>query len=191
MKVGLMGGSFDPIHFGHLRAAENAREALSLDEVLFVPAAEPPHKPAFSLSPARDRLAMVVLATADNPSFVPSDLELRRSGRSYTVDTLADLARERRGDEVFLIVGSDTLGEMASWHEPERIFALSTIAVVDRPGAEAAPAPLPGAFILRVSGPGLFVSASEVRRRVHEGLSVRYLIPEKVAAYIASRGLYS
>ena len=191
MRVGLMGGTFDPIHLGHLRAAENVREALSLDEVLFVPAAEPPHKPTFSLSPARDRLAMVALATADNPSFLASDLELRRCGPSYTVDTLAELARERRGDEMFLIVGSDTLGEMATWHEPERIFALSTIAVADRPGAEDIAAALPTALVVRVSGPGLFLSASEVRRRVREGRSVRYLIPDTVAAYIASHGLYS
>ena len=191
MRVGLMGGTFDPIHLGHLRAAENVREALSLELVLFVPAAEPPHKPTFSLSPARDRLAMVALATADNRSFVASDLELRRSGPSYTVDTLAELARERRGDEMFLIVGSDTLGEMATWHEPERIFALCTIAVADRPGAEDTAASLPTALVARVSGPGLFLSASEVRRRVREGRSVRYLIPDTVAAYIASRGLYS
>ena len=191
MKVGLMGGSFDPIHLGHLRAAENAREALSLDLVLFVPAAEPPHKPTMGLSPAPDRLAMVALAIADNPSFVSSDLELRRSGPSYTVDTLAELARERRGDEMFLIVGSDTLGEMATWHEPERIFALSTIAVADRPGAEDIAAPLPTALVVRVSGPGLFLSASEVRRRVRQGLSLRYLIPEKVAAYIATHELYA
>ena len=191
MKVGLMGGSFDPIHLGHLRAAENAREALALDEVLFVPAAEPPHKPTFTLSPARDRLAMVELAIASNPSFVSSDLELRRAGPSYTVDTLAELARERRGDELFLIVGSDTLGEMATWREPERIFGLSTIAVLDRPGAEVAPHPLPSARVVRVNGPGLFLSASEVRRRVREGLSIRYLLPDTVAAYIASHGLYS
>ena len=191
MKVGLMGGSFDPIHLGHLRAAENAREALSLDLVLFVPAAEPPHKPTMGLSPAPDRLAMVALAIADNPSFVSSDLELRRSGPSYTVDTLAELARERQGDEVFLIVGSDTLGEMATWREPERIFALCTIAVADRPGAEVTADPLPSARVVRVSGPGLYLSASEVRRRVRQGLSLRYLIPEKVAAYIATHELYA
>jgi len=186
-----MGGSFDPVHLGHLRAAENAREALELDEVLFVPAAEPPHKPASSLSPARDRLAMVTLAVAGNPAFVVSDLELRRSGPSYTVDTLSHLARERAGDKLFLIVGSDTLGEMSSWREPERIFGLSTIAVADRPGADAPPAPSPAARVVRVGGPGLFVSASEVRRRVREGRSIRYLLPDTVAAYISTHGLYA
>ena len=191
MRVGLMGGSFDPIHLGHLRAAENAREALSLDQVLFVPAAEPPHKPTFRLSPARDRLAMVALAVDGNPWFVSSDVELRRSGPSYTVDTLTALTQERRGDELFLIVGSDTLGEMASWREPERIFGLSTIAVADRPGAEIPPPPLPSARVVRVSGPGLFLSASEIRRRVRAGLSIRYLLPDPVAAYIATHGLYS
>ena len=191
MKVGIMGGSFDPIHLGHLRAAENAREALSLDLVVFIPAAEPPHKPTFELSAAPDRLAMVALATASNPSFVSSDLELRRAGPSYTVDTLSELARERQGDELFLIVGSDTLGEMATWREPARIFGLSTIAVAERPGAQATPLPSSGARVVRVNGPGLFLSASEIRRRVREGLSVRYLIPDSVAAYIAAHGLYS
>lgn len=186
-----MGGSFDPIHLGHLRAAENAREALSLDLVLFVPAAEPPHKPSFRLSPASDRLAMVTLAVAGNPWFRASDLELQRSGPSYTVDTLAELTRTRGQDELFLIVGSDTLGEMASWREPERIFGLSKIAVAERPGAEAVPPPLPSARVVRVAGPGLFLSASEVRRRVRAGLSIRYLLPDTVAAYIATHGLYS
>ena len=116
---------------------------------------------------------------------------MRRSGPSYTVDTLAELARERRGDELFLIVGSDTLGEMATWREPEWIFGLSTIAVLDRPGAEGPPTLLPSARVVRVSGPGLFLSASEVRRRVREGLSVRYLLPDAVAAYIVSHGLYA
>jgi len=186
-----MGGSFDPVHLGHLRAAENAREALELDLVLFVPAAEPPHKPASSLSPARDRLAMVTLAVAGNPAFVVSDLELRRSGPSYTVDTLSHLARERAGDQLFLIVGSDTLGEMSSWREPERIFGLSTIVVADRPGADAPQNPSPAARVVRVEGPGLFVSASEVRSRVREGRSIRYLLPDTVAAYISTHGLYA
>jgi len=191
VKIGLMGGSFDPIHLGHLRAAENAREALSLHEVLFVPAASPPHKLAGSLSPARDRLAMVALATAGNPSFVPSDVELRRGGPSYTADTLAELKRERPEDELFLIVGSDTLGEMASWHEPARIFALATIAVASRPGMNGALAAPPSARVVRVEGPGLFLSASEVRRLLREGRSVRYLVPDAVSDYIASRRLYS
>jgi len=189
VKIGLMGGTFDPIHLGHLCAAENAREALSLDEVLFVPAAEPPHKPPASLAHAQDRLAMVALATAGNPSFVPSDLELRRAGPSYTVDTLVELRRARPGDELFLIVGSDTLGEMVSWRDPERIFALSTIAVQARPGVPSASSPV-AARVLFVEGPGLFLSASEVRKRVREGRSVRYLIPDAVAAYITAHGLY-
>ena len=191
MKIGLMGGSFDPIHLGHLRAAENAREALSLDEVLFVPAASPPHKLDLRLSPARDRLAMVELATAGNPSFVASDVELRRAGPSYTADTLAELKRERPEDELFLIVGSDTLGEMASWHEPARIFALSTIAVASRPGVDGTLASPPQARVVRVEGPGLFLSASEVRRLVREGRSVRYLVPEAVSHYITRHRLYA
>jgi nicotinate-nucleotide adenylyltransferase len=191
MRVGLMGGSFDPIHLGHLRAAENARETLSLTEVLFVPAAAPPHKPTEILSPAKDRLAMVALATADNPAFVASDLELRRTGPSYTVDTLEVLTRERQGDELFLIVGSDTLGEMSTWREPDRIFSLSKVAVAERPGTPSPAAALHSERVVRVNGPGLFLSASEVRRRVREGLSIRYLLPDTVAEYIHTNGLYS
>jgi nicotinate-nucleotide adenylyltransferase len=183
----VLGGTFDPIHLGHLRAAENAREALELDEVMFVPSASPPHRRA-PLSSALDRFAMVALATAAHPRFVASDVELRRDGPSYTADTLGGL--ERAGDDLFLIVGSDTFGEMETWKDPERIFASCTVAVAERPGAPDTTAPPRGARVQRVAGPGLPVSATEVRRRVREGKSVRYLVPEAVADYIAKRGLY-
>lgn len=189
MRLGLLGGSFDPIHFGHLRAAENAREELGLGEVVFVPAAEPPHKPKGDLSAAEDRLAMVRLAVAANPAFSVSDLEMLREGPSYTVDTLLAFERVRPDDELYLIVGSDTLPEMASWREPERIFSLCTVAVAERPGAEAAAAP-PGARTVRVPGPELPLSATAVRRRAREGRSVRYLVPDAVADYLEQRRLY-
>jgi nicotinate-nucleotide adenylyltransferase len=189
MKLGIMGGSFDPIHLGHLRAAENAREGLGLDQVLFVPAAEPPHKPKDTLSPARDRFAMVTLATAPNPAFLPSDQELRRPGASYTVETLEALHRERPADELFLIVGSDTLGEMSTWREPERIVALCTLAVASRPDAPTGLAPA-GARVVSLAGDGLRISASAVRALLRQGRSVRYLVPEAVADYIGKRGLY-
>jgi nicotinate-nucleotide adenylyltransferase len=190
VKVGILGGSFDPIHFGHLRAAENAREALGLGEVLFIPAGQPPHKRENALSPARDRLAMVTLATAGNRAFLPSDTELERSGPSYTVDTLKAFRAERPGDDLFLVVGSDTLPEMSGWYQPERLFALCTVAVAGRPGALAGKAPA-GAQVVELPGPGLEVSATDVRRRVRDGKSVRYLVPEAVAEYIAKRGLYT
>lgn len=191
MKRGVLGGTFDPIHLGHLRAAENAREALALDEVLFIPSGNPPHRGA-PLSSSLDRFAMVALATALHPGFVPSDAEIARDGPSYTADTLARLREQGPADALFLIVGSDTFPEMAGWKDPERLFGLCTVAVAERPGAgeTAAPRAAAGAKVERVAGPGLAVSATEVRRRVRDGRSVRYLVPDAVAEYIVKRGLY-
>ena len=186
-----MGGTFDPIHVGHLRAAENAREGLGLDEVRFLPAQVPPHRAA-PASSARDRYAMVALATALHPRFVADDLELCREGPSYTVDTIARLHEARPGDDVVLIVGSDTFPELSTWKEHDRLFRMCTVAVVARPedrGASRAADPEAAGGRL-VPGPGLAVSATDIRRRVKEGLSVRYLVPETVADYIAKRGLY-
>ena len=132
---------------------------------------------------------MVRLATASNPAFAASDLEVQRKGPSYTVETLLAIAAEPEGHEVFLIVGSDTLPEMASWREPQRIFAMCTVAVVGRPGARLGPSP-PGARVVAVPGPELPVSATDVRERAREGRSVRYLVPDAVADYIVTRRLY-
>jgi nicotinate-nucleotide adenylyltransferase len=187
VKLGVLGGTFDPIHFGHLRAAENACEELRLDQVRFVPAHVPPHRPG-PLTSARDRFAMVALATAGNPRFVASDLELRREGPSYSIDTVRQLTAERPGDQVVLIVGSDTFAEMGSWKDPDTLFSLCVVAVVDRAGD--APAALAGSKALRVSGAGLPISATALRKRVAEGRSIRYLVPDAVADYIAKQGLY-
>jgi nicotinate-nucleotide adenylyltransferase len=186
----MMGGTFDPIHLGHLRAAESAREALRLDEVAFVPSGVPPHRPG-PHSSALDRYAMVSLATAGNRAFVACDAELRRQGASYTVDTVAALREERPGAALVLILGSDAFAEIASWKDPERLFGLCSLAVVSRPGEDAPPALASAAGrVEHVAGPVLAVSATAVRRRVSEGLSVRYLVPDAVADYIAKRGLY-
>lgn len=190
-----MGGTFDPIHLGHLRAAESAREALDLDEVLFVPAGKPPHRADPSAS-ALDRFAMVCLATAENPRFVPSTLELERGGPSFTTETVTELLTARPSDTFVLIVGSDTFPEMPGWKGAAGLFASCEVAVVDRPGAEveaglALPSPFPGVRgIRRVSGPLLPISASDVRRRAREGRSIRYLVPEPVAGLVSKRGLY-
>jgi nicotinate-nucleotide adenylyltransferase len=188
-----MGGTFDPIHLGHLRAAETARDALGLDRVAFVPAGVPPHR-GTPLSAALDRYAMVCLATAGHAHFVPSDFEIRREGPSFTVDTVAALLAEAPQDTITVIVGSDTFPEMPTWRDPARLFSLAEVAVVDRPGCpESALHPLPAGArgVRRVSGPGLAVSATAVRERVRRGESVRYLVPETVADYIAKRRLYS
>jgi nicotinate-nucleotide adenylyltransferase len=187
-----MGGTFDPIHLGHLRAAENAREALGLDRVMFVPAAQPPHRPG-PLASALDRFAMTALATSDHGSFQASDVELLRTGPSYTIDTITDFLA-KQPSSLCLIVGSDTFVEMTGWKDAARIFASCQVAVVPRPGEEGkAPEP-PFADILGVSvvpGPTLDISATSVRARVRERRSVRYLVPNGVADYIAKRGLYS
>ena len=191
MRVGVMGGTFDPIHFGHLRAAENAREALDLDVVRFVPASVPPHRPGAAGS-ALDRYAMVALATAAHPSFVVSDVEIRRDGPSYTADTLAALRSAAPHEELYLIVGSDTFPEIRTWRDPDRILSLCRLAVVHRPGeVRQAEAPeFPAERVFWVEGAGLHVSATDIRRRVREGHSVRYLVPDGVADYIRKRGLY-
>lgn len=187
-----MGGTFDPIHLGHLRAAENAREALGLDRVVFVPAAQPPHRVGPE-APALDRFCMAALATAPHGPFEASDLELRRGGTSYTVDTVGALLAERPSS-LWLIVGSDTFVEMTGWRDAARIFASCHVAVVPRPGEEGlAPAPpfADARGVSLVPGPTLPISATSVRARVREGKSVRYLVPDPVADYIVKRGLYA
>lgn len=188
MKVGLLGGTFDPVHLGHLRAAETAREALALDRMVFVPARTPPHGKDPLASPL-DRFAMVALAVAGRASFVVSDIELRREGPSYTIDTVDEWLRRNGEDSIFLVVGSDTFSEMSSWKEWQRLFTLCTVAVASRPGDEGGSAEeRPG--VCRVVGPGLPISSTEVRSRAAAGASIRYLVPDGVADYIEKRGLY-
>ncbi len=186
MKVGLLGGTFDPIHVGHLRAAETARESLGLERVAFVPAGIPPHRGA-PIASALDRYAMTALATSGQPNFVVSEAELRRDGPSYTVDTLRAWLQSRPQDELVLLLGSDAFAEMAGWREVEKIHALCAVAVLARPGDAREPG---DATPLRVSGPGLDVSSSQIRSRVADGGSVRYLVPDAVADYIEKLGLY-
>jgi nicotinate-nucleotide adenylyltransferase len=192
VKIGLYGGTFDPIHLGHLRAAENAREQLALDLVAFVPAAVPPHRGS-PLSAAADRLAMTNLATAPNPAFETWDTELKREGPSYTVETVDTLTKARPGDDFVLVVGADTWPEIPSWREPERLLGMVEVAVVERPGfakPELTP-PFGGARGARsVGGPGLPLSASAIREHARAGRSVRFLVPDAVADFIAERGLY-
>jgi nicotinate-nucleotide adenylyltransferase len=188
-----MGGSFDPIHLGHLRAAETAREELGLELLAFVPAGVPPHRAA-CLAPAIDRFAMSCLAMAGHPHFVTWDIELRRAGPSYTVDTLATLRAELPKDDLVLVVGSDTWPEMTAWREPERLFSLVAVAVVGRPGQPVRDPkpPFPGGRgVVCIEGPTLAISATSVRERVRRGASVRYLVPDPVADYVAKRRLYT
>jgi nicotinate-nucleotide adenylyltransferase len=189
-RLGVFGGTFDPIHLGHLRAAEVARETLGLDRVLFVPSGQPPHRPP-PVAAAIDRFAMLALATAAHPAFVLSDLELEGDGPAYTVKTLDALRRQLPASEMFLILGADAFAEMGSWREPQRLLGMCTVAVVERPGVASTAGNAPaGARVVRMDRPTLPFSSSEVRRLIKEGRSVRYVVAETVADYIDKRELY-
>ena len=195
--IGIMGGTFDPIHIGHLAVAEEAREALTLDRVLFIPAGQPPHKLPGSVTAIAHRLAMVELAIADNPAFELSRIEIDRAGPSFTVDTVEALARAEPGAMLHLIVSAETFAELPTWHEPERLFDSARMAVVPREGYPAPdPAWLADAFPGRedrvdfLEGPRLGLSSTALRSRVAAGRSIRYLVPPPVAAYIDQHQLY-
>lgn len=196
-SVGILGGTFDPIHNGHLAIAEEAREALGLERVAFMPASIPPHKPGRPITAAEHRLAMVHLAVEGNPAFEVSDLEVARGGTSYTVDTLEAL-RVAGLAEPWLILSSEALAGLPTWREPARILRLARVAVVPRAGfdplgPEWVEARFPGAStrVRFLAGPLLPISGSVVRRRAAAGRSVRYLVPDAVAAYIAQHRLYA
>ena len=207
----MLGGSFNPIHYGHLLLADDVCEQLDLDRVLFVPAASPPHKPSTLLAPAADRFEMVRRAIADNPRFGVSDLELRRSGPSYTVDTLAALAAG--GDELYFVIGSETFLDLLTWREPRRVASLARLVVIPRAGSvfdtegaaaqkvlheigveggfvHAGGAPPPPRGVLIVHATSLPLSASDLRRRVREGRSLTYRLPPAVIDYVRAHGLY-
>ncbi len=209
-RVAVFGGSFNPIHYGHLLLADEVLERLDLERVLFVPAAAPPHKPTAQLAPAADRFEMVRLAIAGHPRFRASDVELRRAGPSYTVDTLQELAAG--GDALFLVIGSETFLDLLSWREPRRVAGLARLVVVPRSGSAFDPesaaaqkvlreigveggfvradAPLPARGVVIVHATSLPLSASELRRRVREGRSLAFRMPPAVIEYVRARGLY-
>jgi nicotinate-nucleotide adenylyltransferase len=198
LRLGVLGGTFDPIHFGHLLAAEEARVTLHLERVLFAPAGDPPHKQGHIISPVTHRLAMVRLAIVGNAAFAVTTVDVDRPGPHYTVDAIR-LLREKWGigaDETFFLMGTDSLAQLLTWHQPARLVELCRLAVMARPGyrpdlteLEAA---LPGlsARLDWVEMPVLDIAASDLRRRVGEGRSIRYQVPEAVAAYVAEHGLY-
>ena len=195
-RTGVLGGSFNPVHYGHLLLADEVLEALGLDRILFVPAGVPPHKSPALLAPAEDRYAMVKLATAAHPRFEVSDVELRRAGPSYTVDTLEALGIPRA--DLFLVVGSETFLDLLSWREPRRIAELAQLVVVPRVGSAFDPDSAAARKIVRevgqepliVRATSLPISASDLRRRVREGRSLAFRLPDAVIGYIATRGLY-
>lgn len=196
LRLGVMGGTFDPIHYGHLLAAEWAGEEFCLSEVIFVPCGVPPHKPPEGITPAEDRYQMVLLATQTNPNFSVSRQEVEREGPSYSVETVLEL-KERRGQEweIFFISGVDAVKELLTWKEPDRLLGLCQFIAVTRPGF--APRELEERLgeermkrVHLLPVPGVMVSSTEVRERIRRGLSLRYLTPEPVREYIVRRGLY-
>jgi nicotinate-nucleotide adenylyltransferase len=195
-KVGVLGGTFDPVHIGHLLLAESAREELGLERVVFMPAGRPWRKASREVSPAEHRLAMLRLAVAGNDAFEVSTIEVEREGPTYTVETLEELRRRDPGAALFFIVGEDALADLPNWREPQRILQLATVAVAGRtaegPNLRQAEAMMPGlvarAVWLRM--PIIEISATGIRERVRLGLSIRYRVPAAVEAYIREHRLY-
>ena len=199
MRLGIYGGTFDPIHYGHLMLAEQCREQCELDEVWFVPAAQPPHKLDVTISSAKARCEMIEFAIAGHPQFRLSRIEIERTGPSFTVTTLEQLQAEDASRELFLLIGADSLHDLPQWREPQRIQELSTVVAVNRGGQ-----PQPDRLLLEqrlgsaeaarlrfVQMPGMDLSASDIRQRSAEGRSIRYLVPRAVETYIAQSHLYS
>ncbi|MBV8554011.1 MAG: nicotinate (nicotinamide) nucleotide adenylyltransferase [Planctomycetaceae bacterium] len=191
MRLGLYGGMFDPIHLGHLILAELCREACGLDRVWFVVAGVPPHKPGERTALAH-RLEMVRIAVAGHPAFEASELEARRPGPHYSVETLEAVHRERPDDELFFLIGADSLADLPSWRQPDRIARLATIVVANRPGVAAGLLDFgPGTRPMQlVTIPPIGIASHDLRRRLAEGRSIRYQVPRGVEAYIQAHRLY-
>ncbi len=198
MKIGIMGGTFDPIHIGHLIVAEQVRSSLELDKVIFMPAGEPWMKADRKITSAQHRVEMVRLAIAANPFFELSTIEIEHPGWTYTVDTLEQLSKDLdNGTRLFLLIGWDGLKNMPKWRSPYRISKIATLVTFPRPGVpepdislleESMPAL--SERIVRLDGPYIGISSTDIRERLSAGKSVRYLVPPEVDRYIVDQGLY-
>jgi nicotinate-nucleotide adenylyltransferase len=191
MRVGIMGGTFDPIHHGHLVAASEVADRFGLDQVVFVPTGDPWQKTGSAVSSPEDRYLMTVIATASNPRFTVSRVDVDRDGPTYTVDTLRDL-RDRYGAEaeLFFITGADALNKILSWKDAQDLFDLAHFVGVTRPGFELDASHLPEDSVSLVQVPAMAISSTDCRQRVEDGKPVWYLVPDGVVQYIAKRGLY-
>jgi nicotinate-nucleotide adenylyltransferase len=198
-QLGIMGGTFNPIHHGHLIVARAAKEALGLDRLLLMPNARSPLRMQEALADAKDRLEMVRLAVAEEPGLEACDLEVSREGTSYLVDTLAELRSIYPASELTFLMGVDSLDTFDRWREVDRIVTLAKIVVLPRPGGKAActladlekrATALQGKIQLREAGPHIDISATEIRERLRQGKSIRYLVPDAVAEYISSTHLF-
>jgi nicotinate-nucleotide adenylyltransferase len=191
VRVGIMGGTFDPVHNGHLVAANEVADRYELDEVVFVPTGQPWQKADTEVSPAEDRYLMTVIATASNPRFRVSRVDIDRGGPTYTVDTLRDMRREY-GDkaELFFITGADALEKILTWKDAERVFGLAHFVGVTRPGFTLSDAHLPRDTVSLVQVPAMAISSTDIRMRVAAGKPIWYLVPDGVVQYISKRRLY-
>lgn len=200
MRIGILGGTFDPVHLGHLLTAESCREQLRLKEVWFVPAAIAPHKQSQTTSSSANRVEMLKLAIGGHPAFRINEMELSRGGVSYTVDTLEAIHKERPDDELFLLLGGDSLADLPTWRDPRRICELAVPVTVGRPGSPmphysqlaefVEPARLTEIARHHVEMPLIGISSRDLRKRAAEGRSIRFQVPRAVEQYIATAGLY-
>lgn len=195
-RVGIFGGTFDPVHIGHLIAATELRHRLELDRLIFAPAGRPPHKSAQEVSDDQHRLAMLRLALEHVPGFEVTAIDIERDGPSYTADLLALLRSELSPDRFFFLMGNDSLRDLPTWHQPDRIAELAELGVAARPGAPIAldaivrALPAAGGRVHLVPTPLIGIASSEVRRRVKHGEPITFLVPSSVESYIEQHGLY-
>jgi len=187
MKIGILGGTFNPVHIGHLILAEEAKEKLGLDKIIFIPTALPPHKDNLNIAPASDRLKMLKLAVKGNKNFMVSDIEIKRNGRSYTIDTLRELKGKYSHDELYFIIGSDLLKYLNEWKDLNEIIKMVKFVAATRPGFPLEQIPN---YIKTLAIRAVDVSGFSVRGCVQENKSFRYLVPEKVFDYIKRNKLY-
>ena len=193
-RIGVMGGTFDPIHHGHLVAASEVQSYFDLDEVIFVPTGQPWQKSDREVSPAEHRYLMTVIATASNPRFSVSRVDIDRPGPTYTIDTLRDLAKVHPGAELFFITGADALAQILTWRDVDEMFELARFVGCTRPGTESLHLPLDQLPMNRVTlleVPALAISSTECRRRNAKGDPIWYLVPDGIVQYIAKTGLYT
>jgi nicotinate-nucleotide adenylyltransferase len=190
LRIGIMGGTFDPVHHGHLVAASEVQARFGLDEVIFVPTGQPWQKSDRKVSAAEDRYLMTVIATASNPRFSVSRVDVDRGGTTYTVDTLHDLRATYPDAELFFITGADALEQILSWRQAEELFSLAHFVGVNRPGYQLDDGHLPSGSVSLIEVPAMAISSTACRERVASGLPVWYLVPDGVVQYISKRDLY-
>ena len=198
LKIGILGGTFDPIHYAHLATAEFIRGKYNLDKVIFIPSGNPPHK-FWNITDKQDRFEMVVLATMNNENFVVSDMEIKKNGKTYTIDTLRELKRTYPNCELFFITGADAICDIEAWKDVAENFKLATFIAATRPGISLLRAQdyieklekKYNAKIINVYVPSLDISSTYIRDQLNLGKSVRYLIPDNVEVYIKEKGLYN